>query len=205
MKTSLSTNKSDSSIISFPRFTTNITGLLALWLHDMAANWVARLVEGRGAEYLHAVGRLRKINVKVKATPTYTERQDAHKHSETQHAVTEHWNRHRYSTCTDTHTLGGRNTAAAEEISLSFMALTDPADVWPQAKQPLISSLQEKQTQGEDGEEFCMWRSKHSGVFTLSPSEYTHTALERRKWRYSSGIRQLCTLMWEGNSVVRPL
>lgn len=64
-----------------------------------------------------------------------------------------------------------------EEISLSSMVLTDPADVWPQTKQPSISSLQGKL----DSEEFYMWRSKHSGVFSSSQSEhtYTHSNLDR--------------------------
>lgn len=43
-----SINKSNSGIISFLRFTANITGLLAHSLHGRVANRVARLVGGNG-------------------------------------------------------------------------------------------------------------------------------------------------------------
>lgn len=80
-----SINKSNSGIVSFLGFTANITGPLAHSLHRRAANRVARLVDGKGLNTCNT-----HTHTQVKATVTYAERQDAHKHTKTQHSVTGH-------------------------------------------------------------------------------------------------------------------
>lgn len=164
MKTSvLSTS---SALVSFPSWGSPQTSQ-AFWLiHDTAgiANRGASLVGGN------------RLNTQVvwDGTHTHTKTEISAAKAQRQGMLRE---THKDTTCrctaheqihTHTHSVEGKPREEDEEISLSFTVLTDAVDVWPQTKQPSISSLQERLDAGEAGEEFYIWRSKHSGVFSLS-------------------------------------